>query len=342
MKMFVAHLSAMTESTVQAFSPTSFGIALRVALAIAVAFAFGLVASRRRKPRVPLRIACWVMVVTLTGAVEQLTASEPGGFRMLVICGVLLIAMKAVVSVEAIMAGQARLSPARWLGFAALWPGMQPARFGPEAPSDNNDRPLFTMGVVRIVIGGLLLATARAAWVSTHSRLLATIPLLLAISLVLHFGLFNVGAGVWRRFGVPCNQLFVSPLAAHGLAEFWGRRWNLAFTEMVQLAVYRPLSQRIGRPAAAVAGFAFSGVLHEMAISVPAQAGYGLPMLYFLLHGGLVSIERWLKKRGKAIDERPVLRHVWTIVCLTLPMPILFHPPFLQRVVWPLIGIPAE
>jgi len=342
MNMLTQQLTAMVDATAQAFAPSEFGIALGVALAIATALGFGFLASRCATPGWRLRTASWIMVVGLTGAVERWCAEQPGGFRMLAICGVLLIAMKTVVSVEAAIAGQAPLSPLRWLGFAALWPGMDPTRFSPSPPCSDTVRPLLRMGLARIGCGVLFLAAARMAWLSTQSRLLATIPLLLGISLIVHFGLFNVGAGLWRRLGVPCNQLFVAPLAAHGLAEFWGRRWNLAFTEMIQFGVYRPLSPRIGRTAAAVIGFGFSGVLHEMAISVPAKAGYGLPMLYFLLHGVLVSLERRWQKRGTPISDRPLGRHLWTLLWLALPMPILFHPPFLQSVAWPLIGIPPE
>jgi len=334
------HLSAIANTTTAAFAPSAFGFALGVAVAITAALAFGLVASRSTAPGWRLRAASWLMVCGLTGAVERFCSDQPGGFRMLAICGVLLIAMKAVVSVEAIAAGQAPVAPLRWLAFAVLWPGMDVTRFGPCPPS-TRPLPLMRMGLTRIAIGIALLGTARLAWVATQSRALATIPALIAISLMLHFGLFNVGAGVWRRLGVPCNQLFVAPLAAHSLGEFWGRRWNLAFTEMIQFAVYRPLSPRVGRTAAAIIGFGFSGVLHEMAISVPTKAGYGMPMAYFVLHGLLVSIERRWKKRGKPISARPVGRHLWTLVWLALPMPILFHPPFLQAVVWPLIGMPS-
>ena len=82
----------------------------------------------------------------------------------------------------------------------------------------------------------------------------------------------------------------------------------------------------------------FSGVLHECAISVPVQQGYGWPMLYFMIHGGLVLLERntgW----GRVLERRPILGHLWTLLGLALPMPILFHPPFLAGVVWPLVGI---
>jgi alginate O-acetyltransferase complex protein AlgI len=76
-----------------------------------------------------------------------------------------------------------------------------------------------------------------------------------------------------------------------------------------------------------------------LAISLPVQAGYGLPLLYFCLHGMVVLLERrvdWLKR---FLLYRPWLAHVWTLGWLLLPLPLLFHPYFLKGVVWPLIGM---
>ena len=83
--------------------------------------------------------------------------------------------------------------------------------------------------------------------------------------------------------------------------------------------------------------FAFSGLLHEVAIRLPVQAGFGLPLIYFLLHGTLVALERFAAKRGFKVGGG--LGRVWTFFWLIAPLPILFHRPFLESVVWPLIGI---
>jgi hypothetical protein len=48
--------------------------------------------------------------------------------------------------------------------------------------------------------------------------------LLPGLSLVLHFGVFNLLAGAWRLAGVDCRPLFLAPLESTSLAEFWGRR----------------------------------------------------------------------------------------------------------------------
>lgn len=284
------------------------------------------------------RIAAWTLVLAATVAIERLCAAEPPGFRMLAIIGVALFAVKAPVLAEARADGGTRLRVGRWLGFVAAWPGMQPRPFAdPDRPALAGARDLVALGFRRLGAGVMLVAIARGIWLATGSALLATVPLLPGLSLILHFGLFNILAGAWRFGGVNLHPLFRAPLLSKSLTEFWGRRWNLAFSEMTAIAVYRPLAARFGNRPALAASFLFSGLLHELAISVPVRAGFGLPLLYFLLHGGLMMVERELTRRRRPIGGR--FGRVWTIVWLIAPLPILFHPPFLTGVVWPLIGI---
>ena len=180
---------------------------------------------------------------------------------------------------------------------------------------------------------------ARLAWTELHSRLVATLFLLTGLSLMLHFGLCNVLAGEWRRRGVACDALFRAPLRSQSLGEFWAKRWNLAFSEMTAIAIYRPLASHIGRGPALMSGFALSGLLHELAISVPVRAGLGLPLAYFLLHGGLVLSERALSRAGHPVCG--FSGRAWVYFWVLAPLPLLFHQPFLAGVIWPLIGIPA-
>src|SRR5262249_57909948 len=128
---------------------------------------------------------------------------------------------------------------------------------------------------------------------SNWAHLPALLLALPGVSLVLHFGIINVLAGLWRQAGVDCRPLFRAPLLATNLGEFWGRRWNLGFSEMTAVGVYRPLLGPLGKSGATVAAFLFSGLLHELAISLPVKAGFGLPLLYFAVHGSL----GWLGRR---------------------------------------------
>lgn len=297
------------------------------------------------------RVGSWGLVALGFLGAHLVCAQEMAGFRMLAIIGVVLFAMKAVVAVEARHAGGPRLGPLAWFAWASAWPGMDPSLFAhpgrsaaPEPPADHRDRrsavSFLLRGAVRLAIGAGLLVAAHLVWGATHSYVLATILALPGVSLVLHFGLFNLAAGFWRALGVPTYTLFPAPLTSTSLGEFWGRRWNLPFTEMIQRAVYRPLSPVLGRQVAASVGFFCSGLLHECAISVSVMEGFGWPMLYFVLHGLLVVAER-STRLGAWLAAHPWSGRAWTLLWLALPMPILFHPPFLKGVVWPLVGVPA-
>ena len=74
------------------------------------------------------------------------------------------------------------------------------------------------------------------------------------------------------------NAPFEAPFLASTLSDFWAHRWNRPFSELVQLTIYRPVASLAGRSSGLFAGFLVSGILHELAISVPARAGYGRPL----------------------------------------------------------------
>jgi alginate O-acetyltransferase complex protein AlgI len=294
----------------------------------------------RVRPLWIARLYSWGLVLAGVVGSERWNTREPAGFRMLAIIGALLYGMKAVVSVEVQAHGAWPLSIGRWLGFAALWPGMRPGPFARRAAASLPEvGQLFLGGLARLFMGLAMVVLARLAWVLTSSRLLATPPLLVGLSLIVHFGAFDVLAAAWRRQGVDCQRLFRSPLRSTNLREFWGRRWNLAFSEMTAIAIYQPLVRVASRGPALAASFLGSGLLHELAISVPVRAGYGLPMAYFMLHGILMTVEARLAKAKRPIDRVPWFGRVWTLTWLLAPLPILFHRPFLVGVVWPLIGL---
>jgi alginate O-acetyltransferase complex protein AlgI len=292
------------------------------------------------------RLAAWLLVVVSLTAALVLTAHEPAGVRMAAICLSLLSSMKAVVAVESQAAGQPGLSFLRWFAFAALSVGMRPTLFAKAGRSPlRGAGELIARGIERLVMGIACLLVVPifwrelASWASSWALAGATILGLVGLSLTMHFGLFNIVAGLWRLAGMDCRALFRSPLLAGSLTEFWGRRWNLAFSGMAALAVARPLAGILGPGGAVLAAFLFSGVLHELAISVPVRAGYSGPFLYFVLHGVLVLLERVLAQRGRPIERLGWLGRVWTLVWLGLPLPILFNPPFIRGVIWPILGI---
>ncbi len=295
----------------------------------------GLGITRLRRPEVA-RLVAWLLALAALAGAERLTAAEPPGFRMLAIIGALLFALKAVVGVEEQAAGGPRLSPLRWLAFAAAWPGMRPSLFSRlgERRLPGAGR-LILRGLARLALGAALFVLARRAWAAGSP--FATALALPGLSLILHFGAFNVLAGLWRLAGARTDALFKAPLRSTSLREFWGRRWNLAFSEMTALGVYRPLVPRLGRGAATTVAFLASGLLHEIAISLPVLAGFGLPLAYFALHGALMLAEAALDHAGRPVSRHAWLGRAWTLFWLAAPLPVLFHRPFLAGVVWPLL-----
>jgi hypothetical protein len=253
--------------------------------------------------------------------------------RMVAIIGGTLIATKiltlAFARAEGVVLG--RKATVEFLG----WPGMRPSLFARRRVVDTRAAAeIATKGARALLIGAVLFVCARMFAMSpmtdTVKQVLVTLIALPALSLMLHFGLFDLVAGFYRLRGVPVDKLFRAPLRARSLSEFWSRRWNVGFSEMIALVVHRPLRRNVGEHVALAGSFLASGLLHELAISVPVGAGYGLPTAYFLLHGALVAFERKM--------ARPP-GHLWTIFWLAAPMPLLFHPPFLRGVIWPLVGL---
>ena len=255
-------------------------------------------------------------------AVERLTIAQHPVVRMLAIIATTFVAMKIVVLVFA----NAALSFGATLEFFG-WFGMRPNVFEKERVGDRaSARDLAVSGLRTFACGALLFAVARfVAGVSPATAIVLALP---ALSLMLHFGFFDVVTAFYRRRGIPVGELFHAPLRAQSLSDFWSRRWNTGFSEMIAIVVDRPLRGVLGATPALYASFLASGLLHELAISVPVRAGYGLPTLYFLLHGTLVAIERKLGRTpGRA----------WTLFWLAAPLPLLFHPWFVRAVVKPLV-----
>jgi len=120
------------------------------------------------------------------------------------------------------------------------------------------------------------------------------------------------------------------------LREFWGQRWNIAFTEMTSRIVFRPIAGRVGASTALVVAFAFAGLLHELALSLPVRAGFGLRLLYFAIHGAVMVIEHRREERGLRFGS--LAGRVWVGAWLLIPLPLLFHPWFLSVTIWPLFG----
>jgi alginate O-acetyltransferase complex protein AlgI len=231
------------------------------------------------------------------------------------------------------------LSFTQWLAFSLGWFGMNPSVFKNKGSVDyQKGKEMLWFGGSRFLLGLFLVYVA--SWLNSNGFIqnpglqlvIMTAILMIGLSLALHFGILSICAGIWRLVGYRTYYLFRKPFLSKSLREFWGKRWNLAFSEMTSIALYRPLRERFGKEFSLIAAFLFSGILHELAISLPVQKGYGLPMLYFLLQGTGQLLE------PKIPLNNALLQYLWLAAWLILPLPLLFHCYFLQEIIWPIIG----
>jgi alginate O-acetyltransferase complex protein AlgI len=152
--------------------------------------------------------------------------------------------------------------------------------------------------------------------------------------LMMHFGVFHLLSCAWRMNGVAARPLQHKPLLCKSLTEFWGRGWNTAFRDLTHAFLFRPLTARLGARWALFAGFMFSGLVHDIVISVPSGGGYGWPTFYFLLQASGIFVER--SRPGRKLGLGSGWRgRVFMFAVLGLPLYGLFHPPFVRQAIVP-------
>ena len=279
------------------------------------------------------RAVAWVWMALLIGVTHFALADEGAGFRLLVVLVALFYGIKALVAVEARLAGGPVLGVRDWLAFALVWPGMRPAEFARKR--QRRSAPSVLYGSVCVLGGVAVLFLARELFARTGNLPVAGFAFIAAFILTLHIGGFTLLTAAFRGLGYDVRPPFRAPWRARSLHDFWAHRWNTGFSVMTSLAIYRPLAKRLGRGGATFAGFVASGLIHEVACSLPVDGGYGLPMSYFALHGVAMAIEQWLERRGQKL--RGLFARAWVFAWVLLPSPLLFHPPFLRGIALPLL-----
>jgi len=228
------------------------------------------------------------------------------------------------------------VAPWRHAAYLLLWPGLDPAAFlSPRrTPAARAPAPReWPFGAAKLA-SGVILLYGLARLVPAEYPYLAGWVGMVGTIMVLHFGAFHLLSCFWRIVGVNARPLMHSPLASVSLGEFWGRRWNTAFRDLTHRFLFRPLTARLGARGAVFAGFALSGIVHDAVISVPAGGGYGGPSLFFVLQALGILAER--SRIGRRIGLGKAWRGwLFTTLLLVLPAPLLFHPPFVERIVVP-------
>lgn len=222
--------------------------------------------------------------------------------------------------------------PVSRLGKAAylyLWPGMDARAFLRSRPSETvtpsgaSLRNIFVGAILLWMVPKASSNPFAAGWIG-----------MTGLVLFLHFGFFALLASFWQVFGFNAQPIMKAPLHAVSLSEFWGKRWNAAFNRLAHSLVFQPVARRYGLAAGTLTAFAASGLIHDLVISLPAGAGFGLPTSYFLLQGAGVLAER--SRAGRAVGlARGIRGRFFTLVMTAGPAVLLFHPPFVTRVMVP-------
>lgn len=231
-------------------------------------------------------------------------------------------------------------SAVRSLMYLIAWPGMDARTFLEKNAAVEKTAPFSFLkkascSLLNTLVGALCLFYSE--------RIITVWPLpagwlaMCGIVLVLHFGLFEMLALAWQSCGIKAQPLMSQPLLAVSLKEFWSRRWNTAFNELVHSLTLRPLSRRFGMMGGIIGVFLISGLVHEAVISLPARAGYGLPTAYFLLQGVGVLFERSAAGRRLGLG-RGIRGRLFMGLFTAGPAFWLFHPGFVSNVILPMIN----
>jgi Membrane bound O-acyl transferase family len=229
-----------------------------------------------------------------------------------------------------------RSSWRRSAGYLLLWPGMDADEFlGPATTRPGVAGREWLAAILKTLAGALLIWGAVRFVAPTHPLSAGWIGML-GMILFFHFGAFDLISCTWRSAGIGAEPIMRQPLRSQSLGEFWGRRWNLGFRKLSHSLVFRPLQKHLGVVPATLGAFLASGLIHDLVISVPAQAGYGLPTAYFLIQGCGVIAER--SETGKKIGLGHGSRGwLWMAFVTVVPLFILFHPWFVLRVILPFL-----
>ncbi len=224
----------------------------------------------------------------------------------------------------------------RTLAYLFLWPGMDADEFFEPRTGPRRIAPREWLAAIgKTLAGAVLIWAAAREMVQSHPTAAGWIAMI-GLVLVLHFGTFQLIALAWQRLGIHAESIMQRPLESESLSELWGKRWNLGFRKLSHALVFRPLQKRFGTTAGTLGAFLASGLIHDLVISVPARAGYGLPTAYFLLQGLGALAERSRVGRRLGLG-RGARGRLWTALIALAPVPCLFHPWFVMRVMAPFL-----
>jgi alginate O-acetyltransferase complex protein AlgI len=280
----------------------------------------------------------WSPVLVLPLVAGWLTVRDPAWIFMWALAVSIYAGCKWLSFAASVTAEQASLR--KQLGYLLLWTGMDADAFFAEHSAHRPRWSQWAWSAWQAALGVWLMRFVAPRFLD-RAPLFAGWLAMTGIVSVLHFGLSQFLSLVWRTFGTNAQHIMHKPLLASSLADFWGRRWNLAFRDLMHKFVLRPLYPRVGGNGALLGVFLASGLIHDAVISVAAGAGYGLPTLYFLIQGLAQWFER--SQRGRRLGlGRGVIGRAFAVAVILAPVALLFHPPFIRHVVLPMVAALAR
>ncbi|MGC1275866.1 MAG: MBOAT family protein [Planctomycetaceae bacterium] len=224
---------------------------------------------------------------------------------------------------------------AKRIAYFAVWPGMDAEAFFAEQTIGPPAKREWLFAAMKLALGVVLIGIAVPVL-----KILPAVPRawigMAGIVFVLHFGLFHLLSCWWRTNGIAAQPLMDWPIATTSVSDFWSRRWNIAFRDIAYRFLFRPLTVPLGTPGAMLATFLFSGLVHELVITIPAGGGYGGPTAFFLIQAAALLAERC--RTGRAIGlGRGWRGRLFTACVVVGPTPLLFPAPFTRHVVVPFL-----
>ncbi len=269
------------------------------------------------------RIGDWVPVGSGLGFVFAMGGMLAAWAWMWSLAAALFFGFKWITWIRA-RRGGLRMGIGHSLGYWLLWPGMSPRTF---ARAGYNARPVeWLFACAKTTLGAALIWWVARRLPADQTLLVGWVGWI-GLAFLLHFGAMHLLALAWR-----VRPIMRAPILATSLRDFWSARWNTAFRDLAQTLWFTPLRHRYGAGMATFGVFLVSGALHELVISVPARAGFGLPTVYFAVQGmGMVLERRW--------QANAVCRRLMTRIIVVGPAFWLFHPPFIERVVLPFLRV---
>jgi hypothetical protein len=199
--------------------------------------------------------------------------------------------------------------------FLCAWPGVSVSGFTDRGEVNATTGSRFFEAWMTFLMGiGILVAVSLVEHgESTALNYVA----LFSILLIIHLGLIEIIADGIRLLGFSPMSLFDRPYLSSSLRDFWSFRWNRAFVDMNKIFIMGPLRNKVPLALLTFSIFAVSGILHEIGISYVDGVSWGSPLLYFVIQGVGMEVEKHRK-----------FPQVLVLAWILLPIPLLFTPAF--------------